>query len=240
MVRYFHATIIVIFCILAGNILADQRRELFLQGNKAYQAGDLSHAIQFYKKIEHKGPGVWANLGNCYAAKGEEQQAFICWRRAQKTAPYDLWVQLEAQCKAMLESKKGEGELGQLMLPRWWYYFFPTLLIQILFLLCWYALFFFLLSRSKWRYRPYLIGPLIIVLCLFGFLLYMQYRHNKFEKGIVLKETSLKAGPQEKFDDIGLIRSLDSVQIHKQNKGWCKVCCENKNGWIPSEAVELL
>ncbi len=239
MVTNFRTGFIAFLCI-TFSIQADQRHELFMQGNKAYQAGDIAHALQYYKKIIHKGPGVWANIGNCYFAQKELSQAIIAWRKAQAAAPHDLWLSLEKDCAMALKEMGVSHKSDRSHFFDWWAHIVPSLLLQIIFLVCWYFLFFFLLARRPRRYFLYYQIATILSLMLFGTMLLFHYYHDTYEKGIVTKESALKSGPHEQFDTISAIAPFEDVCIHETRQGWYKIATQNHIGWLASDLVEKL
>ena len=239
MVRYFKTGFIALLCTIFY-MHADQRRELFIQGNTAYQAGDISHALQYYKKIIHRGPGVWTNIGNCYSAQKEFPQAIIAWRKAQATAPYDLWMALEKNCAVALK------EMGISHASNWFHFFdrwahiVPPLLLQLIFLFCWYLLFFLLFVRKPLRHFSYYFLLIIFSLMFLGTLLLIHYYRYTHQKGIVTKESILRAGPHEQFDTISVVAQLEDVRIQEKREGWYKIATQNHIGWLASDLVEKL
>ena len=70
-------------------LYARDTEETFLRANNYYEHNDNEQAFALYQSIEHKGPAVWFNMGNCVYKRGHYVDALLYWRRAEKHATYN-------------------------------------------------------------------------------------------------------------------------------------------------------
>ena len=211
---------------------------LFSQANGTYKNGDIEQALLSYQTINQKGPGVWFNMGNCYFALQEYQQAYICWRRAALKAPSCLAADLEERLEMVRTFLHKEDDRSYFfhMIERW-AHLMPVILLQLLFLCVWY---FFWIMLIQCRFSQWLFIITIIGILCTGMLLLMHYATHLHKKGIVQKETVLRTGPHDQYHEIGTVSLLDDLEIKEVRAGWYKVEFGGQTGWIEADTVETI
>lgn len=226
--------ILICFLVQAGN-----NHTLFLKGNKAYRAGNIQEALTWYHKIDKKGPGVWLNMGNCFFSLKDFSPAMLCWKRAMLRAPYSLFLMLEHQIMKLNNVLgKTEHDTGLMHSLKRWALLIPAFYLQIIFLMCWYLLWFFIISGRRPRLFSLISLLLLCFSLLTGIILLIQYYTHIYKSGVVVKESPLLSGPHERYHSVGLLTSLEDVQIKEGRQGWYKVAAHNKTGWVAAEAIE--
>lgn len=235
--RYFQKCFVIIVCFFSTTA-ADHNRELFVQGNKAYEVGDISHAIEYYKKMDKKGPAVWANMGNCYFAQKEYLPAIVAWRKAIAACPQEMHGLTSFMQKALqeidVENKTPQTTVAVTVANR-----LPLLLLQCLCLLFWYLFLYLICVRRSWRYAVPLAVVAAIATVIVGFLLVVKKRCIA-PRAIVIQVTELKAGPHEQFDSLQQIALLDEVAIQEMREQWYKIKAGDQEGWVAARTLEQL
>lgn len=233
------AHLIGLFFVL--QIFAATPRTLFQQAGTAYKAGDFDKAVQLYASIDPKGPAVWFNTGNCHYALKQYQDAIVAWKRARQGASWQMMHaindNIEAGYAALGLSHEKSGIVS---LFDWAAQRISPLLMQLLFLLCWYLLFFLIIVKRSlplvWVYT----AVLIFFLMLFGYILVMQYTQYRYKKAVVVKKTALLVGPHEQYDVVKQVSMMHDVLIQDTQAGWYKVATQDATGWVSADALELM
>ncbi len=237
MVRYIKSIIIVMVLFFSITV-PHNARELFMEGNKSYQAGNISHALQYYNKISDKGAAVWYNIGCCYAALQKYSEALIALKKALHCAPYSLRAQIidhynsvgthsgQAYKRTMHES------IG------YWLRYTPTLFMQIFYILLWLLLWHFLFRATKRRF--FVIGIIIVFNVLLGICLFVKYRDSRYVHAFTVSDVNLKVGPDEQYDVVGSLCKLEDVYILESKQTWSKVASHECTGWLPSNVLETM
>lgn len=241
MVTRIKAVIIALLFFVPLCGAASNNKTIFSKGNRLYRQGRIEDALAQYKSMPQKGPGVWFNMGNCFFALQDYQQAFICWRRAQYKAPAALVAELTDHLE-MVRSflhKDDERSLFLQTIERW-AQMMPVLFLQLIFLCCWYLFWFFLFSERPPRWLSLLVLISLFLLLLTGTLLLVHYATHLHKKGVVIKESMLLTGPHDQYHEIGSLHPLDDVQIKEARVGWYKVGVGDRTGWIAAETIETI
>jgi tetratricopeptide (TPR) repeat protein len=233
--------IIITICVLWGaSMQSQQAQELFLQGNKEYEKGDFSQALSHYKAIKNKGAAVWYNMGNCFYHTHNFVQAIVCWQRSLPGASAALYADAQHNCAQAYQ------KLGKSMEDSWadtivdYAHGMPTIVIQILFLFCWFLIWFILVQWQK----TWIINCLIVLLLLsslyLGSILWYRYQ-RQLQYGIITDGTTpLYVGPHTQYHTLGTIDSGQKVLLMQKRSDWYKVAKDGVCGWIPASAIEVV
>ena len=234
----------IILCLFATALsYAHPRNDLFDRANDAYQKKQWGEALRLYESIDQKGCAAWYNMGNCFYKLGNRVRAIICWKRAMPGASVGVQRDIAKNLAVAYEKlgHKKDGLIYTQLEQR--AYRIPPRSVQLLFLLCWYALFIFFWFGP--RRRPLFfyggIAGLSCAIALLGALLWSSYAVHAYERGQLTKESaSLFAGPHEQYHAVGTVSLLDELRIDAKRTGWYKVAGSNKQGWIPSADIALI
>lgn len=231
-------------CLFGASLCgAQSARELFAQGNNAYEQKQWSEALRSYEAISNKGCAVWYNMGNCFYKLGSRSRAIICWKRAMLGASVDEQMDIAKNLNIAYEKQGYKNNVPPYTFFEQWAYCVPLLPLQLLFLFCWYALWIVLLFGV--RGRPFLFYGIVVGLwcatLLVGNVVRIQYFFYTHKRGQVVKEQAhLFAGPHEQYHEVGTVGLFDELQINEKREGWYKVAKGDQHGWIPAAAVELI
>ncbi len=240
--RAVRKNIVIFLTFIPAIFYAQNAQELFLRGNKAHEQKQWNDALSLYNTIEKKGRAVWYNMGNCFYRLGKFSQAIVCWKRAACGASLIEYDDSMMNIAAAYEKLGNPKEDSLFIAFERWANVLPTLPLQVLFLLCWYALWIIGMVGYRRRILFYsvMFGLSFLVIIL-GNILLTKYYAQKYEKGIVVNNTSqLLAGPHEGYHTIGNVPLADELLVYEKRPGWYKVAGHNAQGWIPSSNVEVI
>jgi tetratricopeptide (TPR) repeat protein len=216
---------------------ATTEQELFLQGNKAYEAQQYATAIQQYQSIKQKGFAVWYNLGCCAYQTDNFYEAVLCWERALKMAPFAQ----RALCKTMLQ--RAQQRLGivsnhhvdttpLLAALAEWRTRIPLLAWQFLFLCAWYGIWrygYAYYKKRKWA----LVCALLLFVGISAQSLFYTYREQTQVKGFVGPQSAtVYAGPHTQFHTIHSLSAYAPCTVQAEKDEWCKIRSGNISGWV--------
>ncbi len=221
---------------------AGASEELFLQAAHAYKNKDYEQAQNLYEKIEPKNAAVFYNLGNCAYKRDNFAQAYICWKKAERTASGVARRHIQRniqECAEHLEHRENSTGVAKVatrvytMLSR-----IPSGIVQLLFLVLWYCLWLVgLLRKTK---RTVVVGLLMGAVGS-GVLVAMKYYVDNSCYGLVSREgIHLYAGPNERFHELGDLAQLAMVSVKQKERDWYKITHASRTGWIPADALEIL
>lgn len=230
----------IVLFIWSSFLYARDTEEIFLRANDCYEQNDNEQAFALYQSIEHKGPAVWFNMGNCAYKSENYVDALLYWRRAEK----------HAACNATFTAinnnyKLLEKELGITNTRMGWQRLFqylsvvPLLWMQLVFLFLWIVLLIVLrrLIRKK-RYGILFLYLLCMVLliCFIG----IKYAIMKEQRGIVMQKVALYVGPDKNYHVVGTIDKATEVSIDENDGQWIKVNGPHDKGWVHCDNVALI
>jgi tetratricopeptide (TPR) repeat protein len=226
-------------CLCAGTI-----QEKFLQANAAYHEGKFAQALALYDSIQPKGTAVNYNIGNCYFRLGDYAHAVLFWMRAQKNASWRDFSVLDKEigrAYALLSIPRERSLFAKTVLFVMRISSLCSLLVwQLLFLICWIALCWYvpLLYKNK---RYILLGLWLIVAVSLGVLLYAKH-YSQRPYALVTKDSiSVHAGPGLDFASVTEAKILDTVHIVEQRDGWYKVYIRRCGyGWVDGTELSVI
>lgn len=237
MVGYIRAVSLGVICLSVGMMSAVSYRELHATAQQAYEQKDFQKAKNAYCSMEKKGPGAWFNVGNCHAALHEYHDAIICYHRARSKA-YGTLVQQIDEALTQAYRVLGVVQQGQTFYEWFTGYMLriPLLLLQLLFLLSWYMMWFFLYQRKNvWS----VIG-LFFAVSIIGAFVAVHYFESGSQKGIVIRATQLLAGPHRQYDVVQEVAPYEKIQILSVRPEWYKVASHSSVGWISAKHLALM
>ncbi len=236
---------VIIISVLLGIspfVYAQNSQEKFLRGNKAYRQKQWSDALSLYTSLEKKGRAVWYNMGNCFYKMGNTVKALICWKRAAFGASPSEYSDIETNI-GMACKKLGVFQQRDQHVP-WdrWANCLPPLPLQILFLLCWYALWFIVAMKPFRRTILYMvIIGLVCTIIVLGGVILQTYYVQRYERGIVMNRTAhLLSGPHEGYHTVCSVPLAEELFVYEKRPGWYKVSGNGVYGWIPFNDVEVI
>lgn len=218
-----------LFCYMAEGQTA---QELFLQANEQYKTGNYDRALEIYKKITHKGPAVWYNMGNCAYHRSETTYALLYWLKALAHSPQRIKKDSLYNCA---QTGMDITYVSSLHLPSW-----IILICQIMFLLL-LLIGILCLVRKKYTSHQYLMASLMGCIVLLGLFNYTLYTKTTGKKALTIQEkVSLYTGPGTEYQAICTIEEPDILTIHQQESAWAKVTWKTYTGWAARNTLELI
>lgn len=222
---------------------AQSAQERFACGNRLYEQREWGDALRSYEAIEKKGGSVWYNMGNCWYKQGDALQAILCWKRAMPGASTDMQAAITKNIGVAYEKLGYKKDGSVYTMFEQWAHRLAVLPLQLLFLLCWYALLLLLLFGARGGPPLWYVLLLVLLCCmvLIGTILYTNYRLYAHPRGHVVREAAaLFAGPHAQYHEVGTVSLADELCITEKRAGWYKVASGEKQGWIPSASVALM
>jgi tetratricopeptide (TPR) repeat protein len=229
-------------CTLVGTCSAQENNSQdFLAANKAYEAGDVTKAIQLYEAlIAHAGfsASLCYNLANSYARNGQTGKAVLGYERALRLAPGDADIRHNLE---MLRKEKGLSQeeipllhqAGALLGLNQWAMLAAILLaaLALLQLATWR---FTLLTRLSYS----LTAVCLLLLGISSAGIAIQYQ-NWQQAVIITPKTSLLISPFDGAASTGVIEEGCLVRIIKSHDTYALIKEENgRSGWIPNTSFE--
>ncbi|MDP3788384.1 MAG: hypothetical protein Q8Q60_03675 [Candidatus Chromulinivorax sp.] len=236
--------VIMFFLVQSTFIFCAQDNENFIRGNHFFAAGQYAQACDAYQKIEHKNFAVWYNLELSYVHQGQQAQAIICSKRAEKQASFKQLTKLYELSDYMnrqVDPDYAPGWYEQLAIfLKKCILSISMLLLQLLILL---AIMFLILCWYR-RWYPTNRKLLVCLILLYGALLCVWlYKTDMMEQriGIVTKKVvHIFAGPDASFYKKAELHETDEVTIIALQKGYYQVKAKQAIGWIHDNDIELV
>lgn len=230
-------------------------RDLFEQGNKAYEQGRYTEAIGSYQKAiqagQSNGP-TYYNLGNAYFKAGEKGRAIAAYREAEQSMPRDPGLRYNLQFVRSQVSGPGAPArsgwkewLARLTLNEW----------TILFMCSFWA-FMILLALREWRpgIRKTLRGYTAtagVVMILLGVCLGAAAYENRAETGAVVVVTNavVRFGPLDESNVAFQLRDGSEINVTEEKpvgpenarQLWYQIeDPAGRSGWLKADQVQLV
>lgn len=232
--RYFFYVLLGAFISLQATQISEQ--ELFLQANELYRGAYYADASEKYEALAHKGYAVWFNLGNCAYHLQEYAAAYAYWLRAEREAPIKVLQALEhnfVRLKQVAGIEAQQSRLQRLVKK------ISPFGVQLCWIISW-CLVWYMASTARWRMRRLillLVGALTII-C--GILTVASYYIWKQQYGVTRHETTLYAGPDERYHKVGTIDNISAVLVQGRRDVWCKVRYKDLVGWMPEHDLIMV
>jgi len=214
-------------------------QEIVEQAHAFYEQQQFEQALSEYQKIEHKSAATWYNMGNCCYKLAQYPKALAYWRRAQLSANAEQEEAIEYNISAL------HTQVKKTMQPVTIVDFFgsiirkiPFIVVQLLFLLVSFLI-VWLLSKSTWRNRLWLLVLIIIFEVVLTLILVLKYREHSQQCGIINEcEVAVYAGPDVQYHALAKVPLLDALIIEQTKPGWCKIRYKDLEGWVCADKIE--
>ena len=230
----FVISLILIMSFSLAHSMSNQ--EIFLRGNKEYQAGAYEDALQWYDQITHKGDAVWHNMGNCYYHLNRFVDARISWERARKHASYNDYCTLQTQLGVLdvqLGDEVQQEQAGWIAWIRSHSASYSLIMIQITTLIFWFIFCIAAAKRMHWF-------PLLILLAISTFGIWLSIDMQRQRSGnyaVTSQEIPLYVGPNSSYDQQGVIKQAHTVIITDKREGWYKIAYKGLAGWVQADKL---
>lgn len=221
----------------------------FAAANEKSLAGDTTGAIALYEDLVTRGlsnEDVLFNLGNSYAQAGRLVDAAVAYERALRLVPFDHDVaenlrRVRARLHPNVEPRRIEQpvEAVEQIVAR-----APPRPARIGFVIAVSAFFlaWFLRRQSgpRWlrRVLGFIAGLGSIIGLTLGLVLAGQEWVRLDERGVVLSDVVLRAGPDARFGEAGPARAGARARILEEDASWSKIQTdEGIAGWLESSQL---
>ncbi len=245
---------VILLITLISFLNADDKIELFQQGNEFYREGEYSKAVECYLEINRRGyesGPLYFNIGNCFYKLDEYGKAILFYERAKKLMPRDEELEFNLKLANLSVVDKIEP-LPKFILFRLFDGFVhlvpkPFLLgiVVIFYLLCMtFLIIRILLQNESLRVLFLRICILFLVLVvIFGFSLFKQITEEgkKDEAVIMAEEVNVMGAPSEGATTLFTLHQGTKVGIDKVSGDWLEiVLADGKVGWVEKEILERI
>jgi tetratricopeptide (TPR) repeat protein len=229
------------------------QEDLYQEGNRLYQEGDFTGALQSYQGLLEEGfesGDLHFNLGNAFFKTGELGRAILSYERALKLTPRnpDARANLELARSLTADEIEPMPRFWALSFLSWWVHLLPRgsliFIVTAAYLVGAATLSFRILTRGRGR-RPGLTWTLAgagAALLLFGTtLLAREEILGGAEWGVILvEEVAVQSAPSQE-DDLTLfhVHEGTKVRLDQRTADWSEVVLEDgRVGWVPTEVLE--
>lgn len=233
---------------------AQSNRDLFQNGNQAYQQGRYDEAITAYQAIidrQVRNADVFYNLGNAWFKKGEVARAILSYERAVKLRPRDRDLRQNLQFArnqiidkidnpnpSILFSLLGRIH-GYLTVNEWTLgaSLFATLLCLLI------VIRMFLISplaRDVNLYALVVVSAIVVVtLAFLGFKVAETFYSE--DAIIMAAKVEIRSGPAQTYTMLMQVHAGLKVDVVQKLEGWTQVRLVNGyEGWVPAEAIAII
>jgi len=245
---------ILLSSLLVSTIPASANYSTYLlldSGNAAYNKGNYTKAIAFYKDFlggDIESAQVYYNIGNCYYRTNEMGRAILYYEKAERLTPGDPDIQFNLQLANQKIVDKAPSE-GTIFIYSDWKKFENKFTEKQWGLIC-----IALLCLSLLLFALYMSASLVLIkqlcfwsgfatifFCLFTFYIaHEQYELlNSHDTAIVTSSTvTVQGAPEEKATQLFVIHEGTKVWIVKTEGTWTEIKLANGNeGWLNSSEI---
>lgn len=216
--------------------------ETLLCANKYGKQQQWQKALDSYTEMKQKGSLVWYNMGNCCYHLKDFTMAFIYWRRAQQNASSIIYEQSAHNQAVLIRQLNKEAPIH--WLQRLYDFFAYNLLrisllfLQILFLSCWFSLFFLRRYQGK---RFFLLTLLMVMFSgLVGVGMFVKQKQTNKVGVITADNVNVFAGPSQGYHVLDTLNHIDQVTIQDIKPDWYKVKYATGVGWVTADAIQVV
>ncbi len=251
MIRLF--SIVSIYLGVVFSLLGQSPVELFNQANSQYAEANYTEAIKQYLAVIEAGkvsPELYHNLGNAYFQTNQTGRAMLAYERGLRLDPNNSSIQSDQEVvKEVIESDI--FEVPPFAPIRYWRAFTNLLSPNMWVILQMLGLGFILFYLSRLWLKPYLpmekwmsigktIAICVVVTSTLALISLWVQKHNSVE-AIVLSDTQLYVGPDERSGEVNPIPEGEKVTILDDFDGWWKVQLLNlEEGYLQQSAAEKI
>ncbi len=244
--------VLLLMSLIANTLPAQDANEIFVEANDAYVKKSYDQAIQLYESIyaqDLKSPELFLNLGNSYYQKNEYAKAILSYERGLKLSPNDNSI-LENLEIASNQLDSEIVEVPPFILVRWWRSLsniFSTSIwaiiqVGLMGLLAFFVGRYFLINNQSSKTKNLKYALIVVPFLLLSFLTGATKANlEKDETAVIMKETALTDGPDERSGEINKLYPGNTVLLLDQIGTWYKVRLANQSiGWISENSMEKI
>lgn len=244
-------TLITLFGIMLLPWTVLGKKEIFEQGNKAYQEGDYAAAIEQYELVldgNRESAALYYNLGNAYYQEGALAKAILNYERALLLDPKDEEIQHNLRLAERKRVDRFESmppnlfktfrlNIIRLFSPDTW----AKIGIGFLIIAVVGLGFYLFSSLGRLGFIGLISGGL---LCLFS--LVMAYSHKSYQEDhphhIIMTDSAyVKSGPGSEAEDLFILHAGTKVEQVDLFEDWIKLrLIDGKIGWLPNSDLERI
>jgi tetratricopeptide (TPR) repeat protein len=246
---------ILIFLFMNVFLFADEKQQLFEQGNLSFQNQQYLEALASYQKIldlKYESGPLYYNMGNCYYKLGNIGKAILFYERALRLMPGDEDLK-ENMALANLSVVDKLEEPSQFILFRirdFMIHLIPWNILLWAVAGCYLLTMFFLILWIVARgivLRVVSMRVMIVtgvLFAVFGLALIGQIaeRKNKIEAVIMTDKVDVMSAPAEiGGTEVFSLHEGTKVRIDQTKGGWVEIILpDRKAGWVKSEVLEVI
>ncbi|MFQ5631875.1 MAG: tetratricopeptide repeat protein [bacterium] len=248
---------IFIFCLFilpVSDSYADETESLFYQGNKLYENGDYSGAVDFYERILASGKQSWQlyyNLGNAYYKLNKTGMSILNYERAYKLDPENEDIRFNLQLANLaIVDRIPEPPKAEWMIWLENIQFSLSFSALVWMTLSFYAIFMLSLALKYmkpelWKNRVIRFFGKASVSVFIIFFLWFAYRWYQVETeqfAIVLQsEVSVSSSPTQDATEVFALHEGTKLKIEQHSGEWVRIRLQDgKVGWLPVHAVGMI
>jgi len=232
----------------------DPTKEIFVQGNEAYQSGNYLKSIEYYNQIIDNGYNtseVYYNLGNANYKLKNIPEAILNYERAIKVDPSDEDSEFNLRI-ANLQTLDRIEPLPMLFYQEWWESLSGWLSSDTwsLFMILFVFISFLGLTGFLFVYSPSIrkISFFILIFSfVFAILSFIFAQNNYAEEtskdcAIIFSESVyVKSSPDEEGTDLFILHEGTKVEVLDEVGIWNKIKLVNGNvGWIKQNTFKTI
>lgn len=245
--------IVILFSLISEpGYCTSGKSEIFQEANQYYNAKNYIKAQEGYEKLLEGGNSSFAlhfNLANSYYQNGRFVDAVLHYEKALKIRPAN------PLSRHNLKLLRDELDTNVIVLPeffvyRWWKAISAAITYKQWILLQLVSALAFLVSIWRWRFGPVEKAMKMFYGGIISFLLfliisgasYLSFNKlNDRNHAVVMRETLMYSGADDRAREIRDLRSGVHVEISDSLAHWYKVKLRNKEeGWIVADVVERI
>lgn len=181
----------------------------------------------------------WLNAGNQAYENHEPLKAIVAWHRAIEKGAGQL-VFDAAYNSTIAKKELGISDSNDYSSLQLYLRAIPIIGVQIFIILLLCILLF--AAYLAYQKRKYILVGLLYAFCfvlLYGALAYYTLRCQHAAL-IIDDHATLYNGPDDGYDQMGVIQKATRVTIKECQTQWCKVCFKNRCGWLKKSSIEII
>jgi tetratricopeptide (TPR) repeat protein len=251
-----------VFILIAGLILAgipkvhaDQKDDLFHQGNAFYQAGQYEQALESYQKILNAGyesGPLYFNMGNCSYKLSRIGQSILWFERAKRWMPADedLKTNLALANLAVVDKIEIPPEFFFFKIIHFIVYLIPKpiLLIAVIafYFLAVGSFILWMLGRKNFWRSVGLRGAATfgVFFAVSGIILLSQIREDRARREAVIlasKVDVMSAPGEQEGTEVFTLHEGTKVSLDREAGQWIEIILpDRKVGWVKKDALGVI
>lgn len=237
--------------------LVREAEQLFSSGNEAQSKEEASElwrksAARYELAIREgklsNGP-IFYNLGNVYFRLGDMGRAILNYKRALRFMPNDpnLLTNLEYARKSRQDAIEEQESRKVLKTLLFWHYDFSLATRELVFIICFCAIWLFAVLRHFWRAafpKVAQICAFVVAAVMAASMVTTEIYEHKFKEGVIVAEkTNGRKGNSKTYENSFKepLHSGTEFVVIEQRDNWLEIRLANgMTTWIPESDAELL